>query len=243
MASAFLNLRRLVGHWVRDRIADALVFDDDLPWMSLPEDLLDPNAWDRYWNDQISHGLGPPIFDMFCNERPLIKAMSEHTMKRVLCAGNGISLEPRILAAAGFDVEALDFSPRALEIARAFLPNDTILRGYFDMSMLRRGGHVEYVVGDILDPAKSPGPFDVVIERRTAQNYPAPEQDRILAALTARLSPEGIFFTHCHDGSWRPPAKPRHPTGDWCRAEGWPIWNGKEPKPDGRVAWLYTSTG
>jgi hypothetical protein len=246
MASIFLNLRRSVRYWVTDRIGEALaivVNDDEFRWLDLPEDLLDPNGWDRYWNDQISHGYGPPIFDMWCNDRPIIKAMSEHAMKRVLCAGAGISLEPRVLAAAGFDVVALDFSPRALEIARAFRPDDTILRGFFDRSSLRPGGHLEYVVGDILDSAKSPGPFDVIIERRTAQNYQEPELDRIMNALVARLSPQGVLFTHCHDGSWRPPAKRRHVTGDWCRAHGWPVWNGKEAKPDGRVAWLVTTTG
>jgi hypothetical protein len=57
------------------------------------------------------------------------------------------------------------------------------------------------------------------------------------------LSPQGIFYTHCHDSGWRPPAERRHVTGDWCRAQGWSIWNGKGTKPDGRVAWLFTSTG
>jgi 2-polyprenyl-3-methyl-5-hydroxy-6-metoxy-1,4-benzoquinol methylase len=60
---------------------------------------------------------------MFCDERALIAAMSENGMKSILCAGNGISMEPRALATAGFDVVALDISPRALDIARSFPPS------------------------------------------------------------------------------------------------------------------------
>jgi len=242
VASIILTLRRLFEHREPDRIAAAPVVNDDR-WLHPPEDLLDPNARDQYWSDQLAHGLGPPIFDMFCDERLLITAMSQHKMKRILCAGSGISMEPRALAAAGFDVVALDISPRALEIARAFPPSDGLLELFLDVGSLRPFGHVDYVVGDILDPATCPGPFDVVIERRTAQNYLEPERARVLAALAARLSPQGILFTHCHDGAWTPPAEPHHVTGEWCRDQGWPIWNGTGTKPDGRVAWLLTSTG
>jgi len=244
MASILLTLRRLVGRLNPDQMAaNRVVDDEEVNWLHPPKDLLDPNAWDQYWTDQLSHGLGPPLFDMFCNERPLIAAMSRHEMKRILCAGNGISMEPRALSAAGFDVVALDISARALEMARTFPPSDSHLMTFFDVGHLRPGGHVHYVVGDILDPTKSPGPFDVIIERRTAQNYLEPERARVLAALAARLSPQGIRFTHCHDARWKPPAKARHLTGEWCHAQGWSIWNGTGTKPDGRVAWLFTSTG
>jgi hypothetical protein len=43
--------------------------------------------------------------------------MSASGLRTVLCAGNGISPEPRALAAAGFDVTALDFSPAATRLA------------------------------------------------------------------------------------------------------------------------------
>src|SRR5947208_4756720 len=33
--------------------------DDDLAWLNPPITMHDPSAWDRYWNDQISHGLNP----------------------------------------------------------------------------------------------------------------------------------------------------------------------------------------
>ena len=236
-AVALGRVRLPIQSWLPARTVD-----DDCRWLYPPGDLLDPKAWDQYWNDQLSHGMWPPLIDMFCDDRRLIKVISQHAMKRILCAGSGISMEPRVLAAAGFDVVALDISPRALEIARAFSPNDKILKRYFDIGSLRPGGRIAYVVGDILDPAKAPGPFDMIIERLTAQNYPEPQRARLLTALAARLSPQGILFTHCHDARGTP-GSGHHVTGDWCRAQGWPIWYGTGTKPDGRVAWLFTSTG
>jgi len=49
----------------------------------------------------------------------LIKVMNDEGIKRILCAGNGISQEPKALAAAGMDVVALDISPQATEIAKS----------------------------------------------------------------------------------------------------------------------------
>jgi len=118
-------------------------------------------------------------------------------------------------------VVALDLSPRALQIAREFPPSDDLLGNFLDLGSLRPGGRVEYVAGDILDSAVCPGPFDLVIERRTAQNYLDSERAHLLTALAARLSPHGVLFTHCHDSGWRPPAKPRHVTSELCREQGW----------------------
>jgi hypothetical protein len=38
-------------------------------------------------------------------------------MRRILCAGSGISQERRAIAEAGFDVVALDISPQAIAVA------------------------------------------------------------------------------------------------------------------------------
>jgi hypothetical protein len=50
--------------------------DTDLDWLEPPLDPLDVPAWDRYWTEQIRHGLGPPIFDMFCDDRCLVEVMN-----------------------------------------------------------------------------------------------------------------------------------------------------------------------
>jgi hypothetical protein len=106
------------------------------------------------------------------------------------------------------------------------------------------GGTVEFVTGDILESAVCPGPFDVIIERLTAQNYHTHDIGSVLNRLAQRLSENGIFFSHSHDGAWKPPAKRRHFTEPWFQEAGWTIWNGHTGrKPPGRVAWLFTSTG
>jgi hypothetical protein len=216
--------------------------DEEFAWLNPPADPLDVAAWDRYWTEHIKHGIGPPFFDMFCNDQNLIEAMNANGMKTVLCAGNGISQEPRALAQAGFRVMALDKSPKAVEIARNFEFPEQALAHFCDPGLRRTGGQVEFVIGDLLNSASYPGPFDVIIERRTVQLFENVET--ALNALISRLGQDGILLSHCHDGGWRPPAKPRHYTRSWLERNGWTIWNGGPGrKPPGRVAWIEMSTG
>ncbi len=218
--------------------------DTDLDWLNPPTDPLDVSAWDRNWTEQVGHGLGPPLFDMFCDDRHLVEVMDSEGMKNVLCAGSGISREPRALAQAGFEVVALDISPRAVEIARGLDFSTGGFEHFCEPGMRRPGGRVDFVVGDILDLAVCPGPFDVIIERRTAQIYFNRDIEAVLGALTIRLGQDGILLSHCHDGAWEPPAEPRHFTKSWFQQNRWTIWNGGPGrKPPGRVAWLLTSTG
>jgi hypothetical protein len=139
---------------------------------------------------------------------------------------------------------AIDLSQLAVEIAQQYEFPAEAFEHYCDPDMKRTGGHLNIVVGDILDSASCPGPFDVIIERSTAQGYFDRDIEAVLGALERRLSQGGIFFSHCHDGGWRPPAEPRHFTEPWFRENEWTFWNGGPGrKPPGRVAWLITSTG
>lgn len=225
---------------LKPRLAD----DTDLDWLRSPTDPHDVSAWDRYWTEQVRHELGPPAFDMLCDDRDLVEVMNSEGMKNVLCAGNGISQEPRALAQAGFKVIALDISPQAVEIARGFEFPAEGFEYFCEPEMRRPGGHVDFVTGDILDSSICPGPFDVIIERRTAQLYFSHDIGPVLGELAKRLGQDGILLSHCHDGGWKPPAEPRHFTQPWFQQNRWTIWNGGPGrKPPGRVAWLFTSTG
>ena len=218
--------------------------DADLSWLDPPSDPLDVAAWNQYWIEHVRHGLGPPLFDMFSDDRRLVEVMNAEGMKTILCVGNGISQEPKALAQAGFRVIGLDMSPKATEIAQGFEFPPEGFETFCAREMRRSGGIADFVVGDILDPAICPGPFDVIIERRTAQNYFSHNMDAILFALAERVGPNGIILSHCHDGGWRPPAEPRHVTASWFQKNHWKIWDGSSgQKPPGRVAWLATSTG
>ena len=228
----------------RLKLEPRLDADAELSWLDPPTDPLDVAAWDRYWTEQVRHGLGPPMFDMFCDDCDLVTVMNNEGMRTVLCAGSGISQEPRALAEAGFEVVALDFSLQATGIARAFELPPEAFEDFCGPGLRRPGGHVDFVVGDILDSAACPGPFDVIIERRTAQIFFNHDIGAVLSALVKRLDHNGIFLSHCHDGSWKPPAEPRHFTKPWFQENGWTIWDGSPGrKPSGRVAWLFTSTG
>jgi SAM-dependent methyltransferase len=231
------------GRWgasIEDRFDD----DPELSWLHPPADPLNASAWDRYWTEHMEHGLGPPLFDMFCDDRELVTVMHNREMKSVLCAGNGISQEPRALAEAGLNVVALDLSNQAVEIARSFEFPPQAFEAYCDAGSRRPGGTVEFVVGDFLDPSVCPGPFDVIIERRTAQIFFNNGLEAVLNALADRLSQDGIFVSHCHDGAWKPPARPRHFTKSWFKKNGWYVCTGNLGKtPAGRIAWLFTTTG
>jgi hypothetical protein len=92
--------------------------------------------------------------------------------------------------------------------------------------------------------SRDPGWLRRGIERLTAQNYYTHDIGSVLNRLAQRLSENGVFFSHSHDGAWKPPARRRHYTEPWFHEAGWTIWNGRTGrKPPGRVAWLFTSTG
>lgn len=216
----------------------------DMNWQNPPTNLLDGSAWDQYWIGHIQRGIGPQMIDMFLDDSMLVKVMNDEGMKRVLCAGNGISQEPKILAAAGMDVVALDISSQAADIAQSFQIPMAAISQYYGPGFEKPGGKVEFVTGNILDPDVCPGPFDVIIERCTVQNYYSKDIGSVMNPLVERLSENGIFLSHCHNGAWRPPAKRQHFSESWFHEGGWTIWDGHTGrKPSGRVAWLTLSTG
>jgi SAM-dependent methyltransferase len=187
------------------------------------------------------------MFNLAFDDSVLVHVMREYGLRTVLCAGNGISQEPRGLAAAGFDVTALDISAVAVN----FSETDTERAGWLvPRALLRPGGRLTYVVGDLLDPSTLPGPFDVVIERRTVERFPEHERGMALSALAGRLAPVGILLSMCFDDNF--PAKlgwTQHESGffhaseSWFREQGWTIWdNVPTSRLAGRVA-LLVRTG
>lgn len=241
-------LKRLFGqgaatrHAVPEASPDADIESvDDFTWMRPPSTVVDPGPWDRYWHDQLSHGVAGFVH-LFVDDGDLVDAMRANGLKTVLCVGNGISQEPRALAWAGFDVTAMDLSPLAMELARRATPPDELLTQLVGGRSGDPGGHLEFVVGDICDSSCCPGPYDVVIDRRTLQLFADAGRATAMQVVANRLARRGIFFSHAHDGSWRPPAPRRHATESWFVAEGWQCWRGDTPLTT-RVAWLLTTTG
>jgi hypothetical protein len=216
----------------------------DSSWLYPPNTLVDPAPWDKYWSEQIAHGVGDFVH-LFCEDGDLVDTMRANGFRTVLCVGNGISQEPRALAWAGFDVTVLDLSPFAMKVASEAAPPAEFLAQLVGGRSAGPNGDLKFVVGDLCDAACCPGPYDVVIERLTLQLYLCKGEGDHSAALQAvanRLASPGIFFSQSHDGAWKP-SKPRiHWNESYFRANDWPIW-----PIDGtfttRVAWLFTTTG
>ena len=217
--------------------------------------------WDRWWTTRISEGRAA-VFPMFpapilsygarrvdpnSNEL-LVSVMAEYGLRSVLCAGNGVSQEPRALAALGFDVTAVDISPVATQFAEAFQDDVPAWSGFFHGPQMRRpGGSLKFVAGDLLDITTCPGPFDVVIERRTVQVLPDHLRGPALLALSKRLGPVGIFLSLCLDDPFPPELGWSqhgsdglfHASQSWFEEQGWTIWDGVPNSTlTGRVAWL-----
>jgi hypothetical protein len=233
--------------------------------MLIPMEPKDARFWDEWWRDRFSERT--PEADMFPryhqvpldrhggnlsylardNDDLLAAVMTEYGLRTVLCAGNGVSQEPRALAAAGFDVTALDISPLAVSCAEAC--HDDRGLDFCSPRIRRRAGRVEFVVGDLLGTTVCPGPFDVIVERRTVQWFPEHQRPAALSALSGRLSQVGIFLSHCLDDPFPPELGwSQHECGwfhaseSWFRAHAWTIWDGFQSSTlSGRVAWLVRS--
>jgi len=214
---------------------------DEFSWIFSPTTLVDSAPWDKYWREQLSHGVAGFVH-LFCDDGDLVDVMRANGLRTVLCIGNGISQEPRALAWAGFDVTALDLSPFATEVASKASPPEDYLAQLVGGRSGGLNGHLEFVVGDLCDAGCCPGPYDLVIERKTLQLYPDADLPIAMKVVSNRLASPGIFFSQCHDGSWAPPAPRKHLLEPWFRAEGWQFYGG-EVLLRNRVAWLFMTTG
>jgi len=143
---------------------------DDFKWMEPPATMSDSAPWDQYWYDQLRYGAAGWVH-MFCNDGELVDVMRANGLKTVLCIGSGISFEPHALARVGFEVTALDLSRYALEMARRATPPDDVLASLVDNRSAQAGGSVQFVAGDLRDPTCCPGPYDVIIERKTRHSW------------------------------------------------------------------------
>jgi len=170
---------------------------------------------------------------MMASSPRLPRLLARHGARTVLCAGNGLSAEALSLACFGFDVTALDLSsvparhigPKVRDpdhpvhrIHRLHISDDDVITiggdGRVDPALCRMhrgddavpqgGGTLALVTGDLTNPAISPGPFHVVIERRTVQLFPPEEQPSALDRLTARLGTKGLIVSQEHHGGWKP---------------------------------------
>jgi hypothetical protein len=187
--------------------------------------------------------------DRMSSDIQLPVLLASRGVRSILCAGNGLSSEPISLALMGFEVTALDISAvpaqafanalrdpgHAFRQIPGFDFHDGILRftgtGPIDPELCpyihrsddyppRRGGLLRFTTGDLTDSGVCPGPYDVVIQRRTLQLFPKDEQFTALERLVARLGTPGTLVTHRHAASLEALRGNVPPMADWLISLG-----------------------
>jgi hypothetical protein len=223
---------------LRCRLANVNVED-----LHPPRDVHASDPWDKYWRLQHQTGLWG-FNEMFVDDRELLRAIEARGFRTVLCVGSGLALEPHALAAAGLRVTMLDISRDVVAAMRAAAFNQDAFSRILDSSQLRPGGSLDCVAGDLIDPTVCPGPYDVVIERKTLQLFPETERGAALAAIAARMNPTGILFTHVHDGCAGPGRPATHYVEPFFQQCGFTRGSFEASKPaTGRTAITFLSTG
>ena len=244
--------------------------------LTLPRDVHDANAWNTYWTNDLNVGAIDQGFnDMMSSDDRLIELLARRGAGTVLCAGNGLSSEVLSFAVHGFQVTALDLSHvpaaamagylrdpehpmqqipgfRATEDGAVFegsgpIPADLCPKMHrTDAYLPRRGGSLRLVSGDLTVPEVCPGPFDVIIERRSVQLFPEEERANALDRLAARLPERGTFVTHMHDGGGGPGRHRPHHAYDWAKSRGFVVnyeVDEETRRSAPRLAWLWLTTG
>jgi hypothetical protein len=214
--------------------------------------------------------------DMMSSDATLPGLLASRGSQTILCAGNGLSSEALSLALFGFHVTALDISAVPAHVFGRMLRNpehpahripgfgigddNTVTvacDGPIDSERCpamhrsahyapKGGGVLAFVTGDLMDPNVCPGPFDVVIERRTVQLFPKHEQISALDHLIGRLAERGVFVSQEHQGRWRPGEPRAHHAEAWLRSRGFVLRSeadGNRLDSAKRLASLMFSTG
>ncbi|MFN8177753.1 MAG: hypothetical protein U0167_07495 [bacterium] len=214
--------------------------------------------------------------DTMSSDAALPGLLASRGAQTILCAGNGLSSEALSLALLGFHVTALDISAVPADVFGRMLRSpwhplnrirgigigdDNVVRfacsGPIDSELCpvmhrsadlapKGGGTLALVTGDLMDPNVCPGPFDVVIERRTVQLFPQDQQISALDCLVGRLAERGVFVSHEHQGGWRPGKPETHHAEAWLRSRGFVLRSrlGSEQRDSApRLAYLVFSTG
>lgn len=243
--------------------------------LDIPRDVHDAGGWDTYWTNNLEVGPADLAFsDAMSSDESLVALLVSRDARTVLCAGNGLSTEALSLALHGFDVTVLDLSAVAIStMAESLrdpghrvngvpgfrLTDDAIVFG--DAGSIppelcpkihrseahppRAGGSLRFAAGDLISTDLCPGPFDVVIERRTVQLFPEQERPVALERLVSRLAERGTFVSHHHDGRGRP-GSARHYATEWVKAHGFVLdyqVDAGTRRSTSRLARLNLSTG
>lgn len=183
---------------------------------------------------------------------------------RVLDAGCGIALIPRLFAYWGYQVTAVDLCPGAIAIAKTYQADEVELAKCIDLwrtetgrsysrvidpklslrelrEACRPGGSVRYLVADWHDAQFRPGSFDFIHCRNSLRLSPKRYWRQTLLRFHELLAPSGVLFlenVNAIDIQGEVEALARE-AGFWVSAWGWaPTWGGPPRDPSGGKTFL-----
>ena len=103
--------------------------------------------------------------------------------KKALVIGCGLGDDALILEKHGYEVEAIDISPSAIDLARKRHPESK----------------VDFHVGDIYDmPASSIGKYDFVYEGLTIQSLPPADREKLVRIIVSLVADNGELLVYAH---------------------------------------------
>ena len=243
-----------------DAVNAAGIYMSDYPIALNPSDA---DGWDLFWKYIISNNqfyYNDFFCSMFSDYNSLASLFKKHGYKTILCAGNGISLEPYFFAYEGFAVTALDISSEANKFLANFPLTLLDVKIFYDLKTseleewrdrefseaeIQRINSVNLVTGDIFNSECCPGQFDVIITRKTLQCFWGKSGEKTfegMQELLARLSPHGLLYVHTHN---------THPWNDamieWLQSQGILDYSDYNPdigeKADQRLFYFWSTSG
>lgn len=155
--------------------------------------------WENYWKSRISDTDADGKFFYFEITDELVPILRKLDLRKILCVGNGVSLEALALAYAGFEVDVLDISKEAIDFISNYELTDNDLKKFYSENQHHEGGKINYIVGDFTDKSICPGSYDVIITRRTLQYFTRNNFFRTLNTLIEKLNEGGMFVNHTHN--------------------------------------------
>jgi 2-polyprenyl-3-methyl-5-hydroxy-6-metoxy-1,4-benzoquinol methylase len=127
--------------------------------------------------DNLAHEYEERIKDYFDSTSKAVSFVTPHikTGREVLDVGCGVGLGTELLSKCGFDVTAIDISPKMVEFSKKRNPSSTIIEGDFLTHSFNKK-------------------FDAIFSMAFIHLFPKKDAERVLQKIFKLLKKEGVLF-------------------------------------------------